>query len=134
MPPMGTYGIPGQPHQRPAPQPNVQDEYQRLFGGGTAGQAASPVQGQPPVFGGATQSFQAPQMSAPSAAPVQAGPSEYTRMFSAPQEPAMPQQQAPAPQPPPVAPPKPAPKWPFFVFGAVILILIAAVIFLLMRG
>ena len=112
-------------------------EYQRLFGGGV-GAPAQPAHsaGPPPApsFGGATQSFQAPQMHAPPPAAAPAGPSEFTRMFSAPQDPQL-QQQAAPPQPAPPPPAKPAsPKWPIFLFAGVFLIIIVAVVVLLIRG
>lgn len=128
---MGTYGVP----DKPAAQPNVQDEYQRLFGGGGHGAApAQPPSSQPAVFGGATQSFQAPQMPVQAAPQQAAGPSEFTRMFSAPQAPVQPPPPAAAAQPAPPAAKPAAPKWPIFLFAGVFLIIIIAVVVLLIRS
>jgi hypothetical protein len=105
-----------------------------LFGGGDKPVMPPPApSAMPPQMGGfgsATQSFQTPQF--PQAAPAQpSGPSEYTRLFSAPKEPQ-------APPPPPVAvaaPPaaKPFPKWPIFVFVAIIILLLIGLIVTLVR-
>lgn len=130
-PPLGRPGIPERPFQSPPPQANVKDDYQRLFGGAQGNAAPAAPAHQGPAFGGATQSFQAPQMPVQGAPPA-AGPSEFTRMFAAPQE--MAAQQAPAQPAAPAAAPKPAAKWPIFLFAGVILIILIAVVILLLRG
>jgi hypothetical protein len=64
-----------------------------------------------------------------------AGPSEFTRMFSAPKEGMAPPE--PAPQPPPAAPaapPKPAAKWPIYLFAGILFLLLVAAIILVVRG
>ncbi|HUQ93090.1 MAG TPA: hypothetical protein VM120_15520 [Bryobacteraceae bacterium] len=141
QPGQGFGAIPQRPYAAHQGQPSVQNEYEKLFGGSGGKNPSAPMQPGPlpthgahqpppiPPMGGATQAFQTPQFTSGPAAP--AGPSEYTRMFNAPKDVQAPAPAAPAPIVPP-APPKTA-KWPFFVFGGVILLLLIGLAFTLLR-
>lgn len=143
MPPGGA-AIPPRPFAGPA-QPTVQDEYQKLFGGGTPAPAAPQQQRpQPSPFGGATQAFQAVQqpMATPMGQPQQPAQSEYTRMFQqpVPQAPAPPQ----APEQTPLGPsapmggslrplPKQSAKWPLYAVGGLLLVILIGLLITFLR-